>query len=197
MASPRAPRRWLALASLCLASAAVLAACASVSEGSDPVQAGLQTQALRAAGGVSKVRHALDHPELASRELGEGVMAVEAATRELGLLEDDARASDLQRLMAMVHQARAWDDVSQAFQRAIAAAPATTTEGEDPAHQALATVLSDKAFPARVAAENGYRRALRSACRFGFDELPVVQEITDGIARYGEAPPADHPCARQ
>jgi hypothetical protein len=162
--------------------AALLGLGACASDGSEPVHSAIQASAARATLGVQKVHHALEHPSQASAELGEGIQAVEAATRDLAVLEDDARASELQRLMAVVGQARAWDDLSTAFD--IAAAP----DLDPPQQVALASVLRDKAFPARVAAEAAFRRALRTACRLGLEEQPVVSEIMDGIARFGQAP---------
>ena len=108
----------------------------------------------------------------------------------MALLEEDTRASDAQRLTAVVLQARAWDDASQAIEGARA------PTDFDAAQQALlARVLTDKAFPARVAALNSYERALRMACRLGLEDPAVVPELVDGIARYGgTAPSLDQPC---
>ena len=166
-----------------------LAGCAS--ESSDAVQHELIELSARAAEGVRQIERGLADPDLASHELGAGVQAVEVATRNMAVLEIDSRASDVQQLMAVVHQARAWDDAA----RAILAGDVADLDASQ--QQVLATVLEEKAFPAKVAAENAYERALRKACRAGIEDLPVVLEILDGIDRYGgDAPPADQPCDR-
>ena len=103
--------------------------------------------------------------------------AVEQATRELAALETDDRATDAQRLQALVLQARAWDDTASAIDAA--------AEPDGGASlPARAEALRDKSFPARIAARNGFERALRAACAGGADPI-VVPELLDGIARNG------------
>ena len=166
-----------------------LSGCAS--DGADVAQAEMSALAVRATEGVRTIERALNDPQLASRGLGEGVLAVEAATRGLAQLENDEGVADPDRLMAMVLQARAWDDASRAI-----AAGGTSARRLPPAQRTtLAQVLEEKAFPARVAAQNSYERALRFVCRAEMDEHPVLLEILDGIERYrGDAPPADRAC---
>ena len=176
--------------SLALLAAFALGLTCCAADGSDAVQTELAGLAARSFAAVTKIQHGLERPELASRDFGEGVQAVEATTRSLADLEVDPRAGDGQRLMAIVYQARAWDDAAQAIEGAPPPA------GFDAGQQALlAQVLAEKAFPAKVAAKNSYERALRLACRLGVEHLPVTVEILDGVSRYGgDAPSPDRAC---
>lgn len=155
--------------------AAALSACAA--EGADAVATELVRSAQLAEHGVASIRRALAEHQLGSRGFGEGVRAVEQATRELAALETDDRATDAQRLQALVLQARAWDDTASAIDAA------AEPDGGAPL-PARAEALRDKSFPARIAARNGFERALRAACAAGADPI-VVPELLDGIARNG------------
>ena len=164
---------------LVLALALTASACAL--EASDAVDAEIAALASKTGEGIAKIERALDGPALASRELGEGVRAVEDTAAALARLETDARSSDLQRLMAIVQQARAWDDTYRAI-----VGDSRAHEDMDPAHRALlADLLQEKAFPAQIAAQNSYARALRWACRLGMNDDPVLLELVDGIERHG------------
>ena len=74
-----------------------------------------------AAAGVSTIERALRDGRMMTPAtgdgspglIGEGLRAVDAATRALSRLEDDPRASEAQRLDAVVRQARAWDDAAR------------------------------------------------------------------------------------
>jgi hypothetical protein len=145
-----------------------------------------------AAAGVAKIHRALHDPALTSSELGEGVHEVELAARGFAALELDGRASDHEQLQAVLHQARAWDDVATTF----ASTPAPP--GLEDAHELLLGMLAEKAEPARASAAASYRRALELACRGGLDHVPAFAEILDGAARYvPEQVSLDRPCAEQ
>lgn len=162
--------------------ATALFAFGCASEGSDVISNELAVLSARAAQGVDSIHRG---------HLGEGVGAVDEVTRQLALLEVDPRAADTQRLMAVVHQARAWDDAATAILTGHDSAAALGATQRD----LLESVLAEKAFPARVAAENSYKRALRMACGLGVDDQPVMLEILDGIDRNGGfAPSAEQPC---
>src|SRR5215831_14848310 len=102
----RAVSIMLSIFSLALA----LTACAI--ERSDAIETEIRRLSAQAGEGVVKIGRALQDQKLTSSELGEGVRKVELSTRKLRELETDERATDLQQLMAIVHQARAWDDVA-------------------------------------------------------------------------------------
>ena len=162
-----------------IAAALLSAACAA--EPSPRIARELEALDGRVTDGVAKIERALAAPGLTFPELGEGVRIVERAARELGALEVDDRASDGQRLVAALLQARAFDDVARAF------ADARPPEALDPAQHALfAELLEDKARPARSAAAEGFRRARRVACQLGQSDHPAMLEILDGVGRYGE-----------
>lgn len=156
--------------------AVALAACAG--EGSDAVTVELSRSAARAEEGVAKIERSLGELELGSRGFGEGVRQVEQATRELAALETDERATEAQRLQALVLQARAWDDTAH-----VIGAAAGPDGGA--ARPAITEALREKAFPARIAARNGFERALRAACLVTGADPAVVLELVDGIARHG------------
>jgi hypothetical protein len=160
-------------------------------ERSEGVETEMKRLTGQASDGVSKVSRALANPWLASSDLGEGLHAVESTARSLGALEVDERANDFQQLMAIVQQARVWDDVAHAF----ASAPAPP-ELEAEQRALLGNLLDEKAFPARAQAASSYQRARARACRSGYDAHPVMLEIADGLARYGDdAITLDRPCA--
>lgn len=162
-----------------LAVALAISAGACASDSSESVQRELGQAAQRAEAGVAKISRALAEPEAGPRGFGEGVSQVELATRTLAELEGDERASDVQRLMAVLLQARAWDDATRAIEGA--AMPSAF----DAEQQSLyAGVLQEKAFPSRVAAQNSWERARKLACGLGADE-PLLLEIADGVSRYG------------
>lgn len=152
-----------------------LVAFAACAVDASEVSAELARQARVADRGVEKIARALATLEPTSRSFGEGVREVERATRELAALETDDRASEAQRLQAIVLQARAWDDTARAIDAVMA------IDG-GPAHPALVDALRDKSFPARIAARNSYDRALPMACAV---DHAAVLEIVDGIARNG------------
>lgn len=165
--------------------ALLYAACAG--EPSDHAAQEIARASLNARAGVDKIRHSLP---LAERGFGEGVAEVEAATKVLGALESDRRLSLSLRLLAIVSEARAWDDA----QRAILGARLLTADGTDQSPFAE-DVLREKAFPSRVAAENAYQRALAFWCEHHADEASLLPEIIDGVQRYrGSAPALDDPC---
>ena len=149
-------------------------ACAT--EGPDEVDLELAGLASRAHTGVEMIEHALGNPDHTSRGLGEGVQVVEDAARALAAFETDDRAAPGQRLQAVLTQARAWDDAARAIEG----------NGSQPA--LLQQLLSEKAFPARVAALNSYERALSLACTLGAVAQPAIAEIADGVERYGGEP---------
>jgi len=157
---------------------------------SEAIETEIRRLSAQADEGVLKIDRALKDPELTSSELGEGVRKVEVAARMLHTLESDERANDLLQLMAIVHQARAWDDVA----RTLESADAPNLEAGQRA--LVSSVLGEKALPARAQAIDGYLRARDRACRSRLDRLPVMLEILDGIARYGESNISlDRPCA--
>lgn len=156
--------------------AALAGGCAGQVE--DAVPQELSRAALRADEGVAKIRRSLGELEQGSRGFGEGVRQVELATRDLAALETDDRATELQRLQALILQARAWDDAAHAIDAA-----AGTDGGA--AKPAIIEALREKAFPARIAARNGFERALRVACTVTGEDPAVVLELIDGIARHG------------
>ncbi len=155
--------------------AVTCAACAG--EGSEAVTVELGKSAVRAEDGIAKIQRALAEPELGSRGFGEGVRQVELATRELAALETDDRATEAQRLQSLVLQARAWDDTAQVIEAA--------ADSDGAARPAITEALREKAFPARIAARNGFERALRVACVVTGADPAVVLELVDGIARHG------------
>ncbi|MCK6548128.1 hypothetical protein L6R52_19915 [Myxococcota bacterium] len=183
------PARGFAFASA-LAAALGLGACAR--ESSEVIAQELARLDADAAAGVAKIHRALHDPALTSGELGEGVHEVELAARGFAALELDPRASDVQQLQAVLHQARAWDDVATTF----ASTPAPP--GLEDAHDVLLEVLAEKAEPARANAAASYRRALELACKGGLEHVPAFGEIVDGTARYApEQVSLDRPCAEQ
>lgn len=162
-------------------------------EASSPELVGHELEALsaRAAAGVASVREALDDPRGLSRALGAGIEEVSRATRGLSRLASAEELAPEQRLNAGLEEARAWDDVARALEGAELGEP------EQPEHERLyRELLREKAFPARVAARNGYGRALRLACRLAGEEHPAVLEAQDGIERHGgQLPVPDRPCS--
>src|SRR5207302_1543998 len=142
-------------------------------ERSEPVESELRRLNGQASEGVAKIERALHDPELTSSELGEGVRRVESTARVLRAIESDERASELQQLMAIVYQARAWDDVTRTFENA--RAPAL----EAAQRATMSAVLTEKALPARAQAGDNYLRAKDRACRAGLEHLPVMLEILD------------------
>lgn len=183
-------RRFLTACAMGFA-AMLLAACAV--DRSEAVETELRRVNLKTADGIRKIEHSLIDPHLTSSELAEGVRAVESGAQRLRALEIDERANDVQQLMAIVAQARAWDEVARTFERA---APSS---GLDPGQKALvAAILDEKALPARAQAGSGYRRALERACHSNLEALPVMLEILDGMARYkNRSISLDRPCAEQ
>jgi hypothetical protein len=168
---------------------AALGAGACASEGTEVFDHELAGLAARSEAGVAQISIALATPDAASRQLGEGVQLVDDATRALGRLESDPRASDAQRVQAVLLQARAWDDTARAI---LAAA---RPDAGAAALETLSKVLAEKAFPAQVAAHSAYERALALVCELGLDPHPAVLEMIDGVERYGGTPPpADAPC---
>jgi hypothetical protein len=170
----------------------LLAACAS--EGPESVEQQLRKLDADAGEGVAKISKALNDPTLSSPLLGEGSRLVTQAARGLELIETDSRASDYQQLMAIVYQARAWDDVAVAY--TTAPMPASLEAG----HRALLqNLLAEKAQPARVSAGAGYQRARMRACRSGFDALPVMTELLMGVSLYADTLEVslDPPCAAE
>lgn len=171
---------------------AVLWAPACAREPSDQLNQELLHLDADAGDGVAKVQRALGALDLSSTELGEGVREVEAAARALSALEDDAAASDVQQLQALVLSARAFDDL------AITLTSSPPPPGLDATQRAVLTkVLDEKAVPARVAALLTYARALERACRTGLEHHALVADIADGLSRSGEQVSLDHPCAEQ
>jgi hypothetical protein len=169
-----------------LSIAVFVAACAS--EGSDRVESELKKLDARAGAGVAKISRALNDPTLSSPALGEGTQLVESATQKLAQLEDDERASDFQQLMAILYQARAWDDVAIAYST-------TPIPASLPPEQRalLESLLAEKAEPARLSAASSFERARERACRIGFEVSPVMSEIVIGLSRYSEDA-IDTPC---
>lgn len=167
----------------------VLAAC----EAQNPDQVGHELEALsaRAAGGVAAIRDALADPRALSRGLGAGIEEVALATRGLARLASAEGLAVEQRLLAGLEEARAWDDAARALETAELA------DAEPPELGRLYhELLREKAFPARVAARNGYERALRLACRLAGPEHPTVLEALDGVERHGgQVPVSDRPCS--
>lgn len=157
--------------------ASLLLAPACASEGSEAVQAELTRASSLATDGLVIIEQALALSEL--RGLGEGVSRVEQATRSLAALENDERASGPQQLMAVLLQARAWDDTVRAIEGA--GVPGGMDASQSELYRGM---LRDKAFPSRIAAQNSWARARKVACRLGADDS-VLLEILDGVSRYG------------
>ena len=143
----------------------------------------LQVLSLRSSLAVNMIEEALLEPTEASSGWGAGVQEIELTVRALGHLEVDERATNSQRVSAVLFQARAWDDVARVIDKA--ADRAGRTENSSPA--LVRDILHDKSFPARIAAQNSFERALRLACRLGEKESDVWPEIIDGVQRYSEA----------
>ncbi len=168
----------------------LVSACAfDGAEASPQVDAELAALVTETRAAVDKIDRALEGPALASNELGEGVRAIEDVTRAFARLETDERSNHRQRLRSVVYQARAWDDAYWAI-----VGDARAHLDLDPAQRVLlATVLREKAFPAQVAAESSYERALRHVCRAApstepallASSEPLLLEILDGIERHG------------
>jgi hypothetical protein len=183
------PRRAVASRSaptFVAALALAIAAAACSVEDSEHVGRELDRLDAQVGEGVAKIERALGDRSLTFAALGEGASLVESAARELAALEGDPRASDAQRLTAVLMQARAYDDLALALGdvSAIAALP--------PEQRALlAEVLAEKAAPARVSARESFLVARALACRLGV-EPPLMQEILQGVARH--APRAAKPC---
>ena len=58
-------------------------------------------------------------------------------------------------------------------------------------------MLREKAFPATIAAQNAYQRALAFACEHHLEDRAAMPEILDGLQRtLGSAPASDAPCPR-
>jgi hypothetical protein len=166
--------------------AAVLSACAS--EGSDQLEAELRKLDASAGEGVAKISKALNDPALTSPALGEGTRIVANAAHKLSQLEDDERASDFQQLMAILYQARAWDDVAIAY--ATTPIPASLAIEQ---RTLVESLLAEKAMPARMSAAASFERARERACKIGFEVSPVMAEIMTGLSRYTEVA-FDAPC---
>lgn len=164
--------------SAALFAATLLGPLACAGDGADPVAVELARAAQRADAGVLKIRTSLADLDQASRGFGEGVRGVELATRDLAAFETDERATELEKLQAIILQARAWDDAAHAIQDATASESAA-------ARPAMSAALREKSFPARLAAQNAYLRALRAACAVTGADPAVVLELLDGIARHG------------
>ena len=173
----------------------LLISCAADSP--EVVDAELSHLSNAAAAGVSTIERALRDGRMMTPAtgdgspglIGEGLRAVDAATRALSRLEDDPRASEAQRLDAVVRQARAWDDAA----RVIAFAWHGVDDLDEAQRSLTAALLEEKAFPARVAARNSYERALRTACSASLQGHPAWPEIVDGVLRHGDAFTGD-PC---
>ena len=133
--------------------------------------------------GVAKISRALIDPTLSSPALGEGTRIVQSAAGELAQLEVDEHASDFQQLMAILYQARAWDDVAIAYETA--AIPASLTPEQ---RALLERLLTEKAMPARLSAAAAFQRARERACKMEFQGSPVMTEILTGLQRYSESP---------
>lgn len=189
-------RVGLNLRAVLLALASFLGACAADrgdrGDRPDPVDTELQRLAVQAQAGVEKIQRGLADPGLASSELGEGVWTVDAATRMMGAIEADERATDVQQLLAIVEQARAWDDVARSLQ----AVPSLVLDERQ--RSLVQSVLGDKVLPAQAQAVSGFQRARERACRAGLEQLPVMLEILDGLSRHGEGNISlDRPCNGQ
>ncbi|MFO0727699.1 MAG: hypothetical protein U1E65_28225 [Myxococcota bacterium] len=168
---------------LCLGVLAGGSACAV--EPSARIDRQLYSAGLEARAAVEKIRRSLP---TAGRGFGEGVAAVEAVTRRYDALEQDPRASDGQRLSAILGEARAWDDASHAI------LGARLVEGDE---EIAGDMLREKAFPATIAAQNAYQRALAFACEHHLEDRAAMPEILDGLQRtLGSAPASDAPCPR-
>jgi len=142
----------------------------------------LQALSERSKLAVEMVREALHEPMDASEGWSAGVTEIESVVRSLGQLESDVHATDSQRLIAVVYQARSWDDVANVVQDAAERAGREQISS----HKLVRDVLRDKAFPARIAAQNSFDRALRIACRLSLSQSEVWLEIVDGVQRYSE-----------
>lgn len=133
--------------------------------------------------GVQKISRALVDPNLESNDLALGVRGIARATRALGRFESDPRASEIEQLMAIIYQARAWD--------AVAAAYASATLGANVAPEnrgLLASVLAEKSLQARAAAASSWRRAKDRTSRVVAIEPAMAAEINEGLARSGDGP---------
>lgn len=175
---------------LALIGAATLLASCEVSS-PEIVAQDLEALSQSARSGVSSVRDALGDPAALSRALGAGVEEVSRATRGLDRLASAPEILPEQRLAAGLESARAWDDLARALE---------SSELHDPEPPELGRLyhelLREKAFPARIAARNGYERALRLACRLAGEDHPAVLEAQDGIERYGgQVPVPDRVCS--
>jgi hypothetical protein len=203
-----------------LAATVMLGALVSIAgcavERSDQIDGELRRLNAQANEGVAKIERALHDPELTSSELGEGMLRVDLSARMLRAIEADDRASDMQQVMAILYQARAWDDVA----RTLESAEAPNLEAGQRA--TMSRVLGEKALPARAQAGESYRRARERACRSSLaepvlsglkagdglapnrtsgvnpDRASVLLEILDGVARYGGGNiPFDKACSEQ
>ena len=171
----------LKLATLC---AALLFACSS-SE-SPELDRELQVLSQRSDLAVAMVSEALATPADVSSGWSEGVKEIESIVWSLGQLESDVNASDRQRLTAVLYQARAWDDIANV----VLLAPKSLAVDEVTSSKIVREELEAKAFPAQIAAQNGFDRALRMACRLQLTQGNVWQEIVVGVQRYSET--SDH-----
>jgi hypothetical protein len=165
--------------------AGLLAGCST--EPSARVTRGLYGATLDARAAIEKIQRSLP---VTDRGFGEGVAELEAAVRRFDALEQDPAASDGQRLKAILGEARAWDDASRAI------LGAHLLEVDEPVAE---EILREKAFPAKIAAANAYRRALAFACaldnKHGADADNVIPEILDGLTRTaGNATAPDAAC---
>ena len=178
--------------------AALLVSCSVEAPGT--VEAQLSRLSALASAGVTTIERAMQNAQHAAGEsgeatsglIGEGLRGVDAATRALSRLEDEPRATDDQRLTAIVLQARAWDDAA----RAIARSWRDVSDLSDDQLALTAALLEEKAFPARVAARNSYERALRTACVTGLRSHPAWPEIVDGVLRHDTTFAGD-PCGER
>ena len=143
----------------------------------------LQALSQRSRFAVQMVQDALHEPMDASVGWSTGVKEIELVVRSLGQLESDVAATDSQRLIAVVYQARAWDDIANVVQ----AAGDRVGDHQIASSELARQILRDKAFPARIAARNSFDRALRMGCRLGLTHSQVWLEIVDGVQRYSEA----------
>jgi len=147
----------------------------------------LERQASR---GVDLVEQAL--ATLTFYELNEGTRMVEASVRELSDLEQNDRLGDQQRLMLIVHQAKAQDQLVTALLKADA--PETFNEEQTEAFQEIVFEMS---LPMSEKALWSYNRALEHLCSSGLEDDQAAFQITSAIIRLGGRLPLDSPPCRE
>jgi len=135
----------------------------------------LRMHALQTQLSADKIEDALSKPGTTSTEWAAGVDEIESTVRALARLEVDEFATEAQQVLAVLYQARAWDDVARITK---AAAARENDVSRD--------ILHEKSFPSRIAAQNAYERAFRIACRLSQSKGPAWLEIIDGVERYSD-----------